>query len=419
MPLESGARWRASLAQGADRFDGALRLWRHLPLSLGLMIELHDHAKIITVVAGIGGMARAAHNDLQPVQVIRNTTLRQVDGRTTGGRSHHLKPHVFVAMPLAGRYLDQLREHCDVEVFSATQPISPEELAAAIGDADGVLGSAQLLFPTEILDRAPRLRVICNVGVGYDNVDLGELSRRGIALANTPGVLSDAVADLVLGLMIAVARHLRECETIVREGRWGEPGLRIPLGSDLRGKTLSIVGMGRIGREVAARAAAFKMRVLCFDTRPDLVPPPFAERAATLDDALRAGDFISLHVDLNPASRHLIGPREFGLMKASAFLINAARGAVVDQRALYDVLAAQRIAGAGLDVLESEPPTTGDLLLQLDNVFIVPHIGSATVETRAAMVELAIENLVACVTGQPCVNIVNAEAAVATKEVSP
>jgi lactate dehydrogenase-like 2-hydroxyacid dehydrogenase len=321
-----------------------------------------------------------------------------------------MKPPVFVAMPLPPQHLDALKQHCDVEVFGGKQPIGTPELIASLAGAEGVLGSAQLRFPTEVLDGAPRLRAICNVGVGYDNVDLAELNRRGITIANTPGVLSDAVADLVIGLMIAVARRLRECEAIVREGRWGRPDGRLQLGTDLRAKTLAIVGMGRIGREVAARALACKMRVVCYDTRHALEIPSSVERLATLDETLAAADFVSLHTDLNPGTRHLIGARELALMKPAAFLINAARGAVVDQKALYDALNEKRIAGAGLDVLEAEPPDAGDPLLRLDNVFIVPHIGSATVETRAAMLDLAIGNLIACVTGQPCANIVNPEA---------
>jgi glyoxylate reductase len=262
-----------------------------------------------------------------------------------------MKPRAFVAMPLGGRYLEMIQEHCDAEIFAGQAPITTDQLISAIKDADGVLGSAQLPFPREVLEQAPHLRTICNVGVGYDNVDLEYASTRGVVVANTPGVLSDAVADLVLGLIIGVARRLRESEAIAREGRWGQPGVRVPMGMDLRDKTLSIIGLGRIGREVAARALACKMRVLAFDARPHLELPPHVRRTATLDEALAAGDVVSLHVDLNPSTRHLIGARELSLMKPTSFLINAARGAIVDQRALYSALAEKRIAGAGLDVL--------------------------------------------------------------------
>ncbi len=321
-----------------------------------------------------------------------------------------MKARVFVAMPLAADHLKMLQEHCEVEVFSGTPPITRDNLIAGIAGADAVVGSAQLRFPAEVLDRAPRLRAICNVGVGYDNVDLSDLTARGITIANTPGVLSDAVADLVMGLMITVARRLRDSEAIVREGRWGRAGTRIQLGVDLRGKTLSIIGMGRIGREVASRAAAFKMRIVAFDTRGDIELPSFVDRAGTLDEALSAGDFVSLHVDLNASTRHLIGVRELALMKPTAFFFNTARGPIVEQPALYQALVDKRIAGAALDVLEVEPPDAAEPLLQLDNVFVVPHIGSATVETRAAMLDLALSNLIACLSGGECANIVNPEA---------
>lgn len=320
-----------------------------------------------------------------------------------------MRPRVFVALPLGGPYLEAIKQHCEVEVFLGNRPISQEELVVAIADVDGVLGSAQLPFPADVLDQAPRLRVISNIGVGFDNVDIPHASRRGVMVTNTPGVLTDAVADLVLGLMIIMARRMRECAQTVREARWAAE-TRIPLGTDLKGKTLAIVGFGRIGREVAARALSFKMRVLCFDVREGIGLPEGIGRAATLDEALSQGDFVSLHVNLNESTRHLIGAAELGRMKPSAFLINAARGSVVDQQALFGALCEKRIAGAGLDVLEVEPPDPQDPLLQLENVFIVPHIGRATIETRLAMLDLAIRNLVACVTGEPCDCVVNPEA---------
>ncbi|MEX2247846.1 MAG: D-glycerate dehydrogenase [Dehalococcoidia bacterium] len=325
-----------------------------------------------------------------------------------------MKPTVFVAMGLGERYVEAMRERCDVEVYGGRTPISREELMGALRQADGVVGSAQLPYPREVLEAAPRLRVISNVGVGFDNVDLACATERGIVVTNTPGVLSDAVAELVFGLMVVMARRLRESEQAVRGGRW-DATLRIPLGSDLAGKTLSIIGLGRIGREVAARAAAFKMRVVCYDARPELEPEAGVERLATLDEAMAAGDFVSLHVDLNPSTRHLIDEAALSHMRKGAFLINAARGPVVDQKALAAALSEQRIAGAALDVLEVEPPDAADPLLQLPNVYIVPHIGSATVETRAAMQELATGNLLACLAGEPCARIVNPEALSATQ----
>lgn len=192
-----------------------------------------------------------------------------------------------------------------------------------------------------------------------------------------------------------------------REGRWGKPDGEIRLGADLKDKTLALVGHGRIGHEVAARARAFKMRVIFFDPQSRLVPLPGVLGVDSLEAALKEADFVSLHVDLNPSTRHLIGERELGWMKRSALLINTARGAVVDQAALCDALSSARIAGAALDVLELEPPGPSDRILSLDNVLILPHIGSATVETRRAMAELAVRNLIACVHGEPCDYVVN------------
>jgi glyoxylate reductase len=316
-----------------------------------------------------------------------------------------VKPRVFIAVPLAEQYVALIRERCDVTAYAGEGRISRDELCAALADAEGVLATPQIPFPADVLDAAPGLRVICNIGVGYDNVDLAHAAARGIVVANTPGVLSDAVADLVLAIMIAVARRLPESARIVREGRWGTP---IPLGADLRSKTLALIGFGRIGREVAARALACKMRVVFFDARPDIAAMPDVERVASLDEALARADFVSLHVDLNETTRRFIGAREFALMKPEAFFINAARGGVVDQQALYAALAGDRIAGAALDVLETEPPDPADPLLQLDNAYIVPHLGSATVETRLAMTELAVRNLIACMHGDPCACIVTA-----------
>lgn len=321
----------------------------------------------------------------------------------------NVRPRVFVALPLFGPRLDGLKQHCDVETFGGSAPITEEQLIAALRDVDGVLTSNRVMFPPRVLDAAPRLCTVSNVGVGYDNIDLAEATRRGIAVTNTPGVLTDAVADLVVGLIIVMARRLNESAAFVRDGRWAE-GVSPPLAIDLAGKTLSIVGFGRIGREVASRAQAFKMRVVCFDARRDMEMPPGIERQPSLASTLALGDFVSLHVDLNPGTHHLLDAAALACMKPSAYLINAARGQVVDQRALLAALTEKRLAGAALDVLETEPIERRDPLMQLENVFIVPHIGSATVETRAAMLELAIHNLIDCLSDRDCACIVNPEA---------
>lgn len=318
-----------------------------------------------------------------------------------------IRPRVFVAVPLADDLLQALGGRCDVTIHAGPHPIPAGALKEALAAADGVLATPLIPFHLDIIDSAPRLRAIANIGVGYDNVDLQHATARGILVANTPGVLSDAVADCTMGMIIAIARRLADTARIVRAGDWGLASTDIPLGVDLKDKTLALIGYGRIGWEVAARARAFKMRVIFFDPLSTLTPLGGVERVDSLESTLRMGDFVSLHVDLNPSTRHLIGEREFGWMKRTAFLINTARGSVVDQAALCDALASSAIAGAALDVLELEPPSPSDRILSLENVLILPHIGSATVETRRAMAELAVRNLTACLYGERCAYVVN------------
>ena len=234
------------------------------------------------------------------------------------------------------------------------------------------------------------------VSVGLDHIDLEVASERGIAVTTAP-VLADAVAELVLALMIMLARRLPEAARAATSGMWDEARL----GNGLAGKVLFLVGFGRIGQEVARRGLACKIRVRYFDRRDGLARIEGVERELDWATGLREADFVSLHVDLNAATFHLIGSEELGLMKTTAFLVNTARGAVVDQDALRQALAEGRIAGAALDVLEEEPPRPGEPLLSEPKAIVVPHIGSATVETRTAMAELAIDNLLGCLRGEP------------------
>jgi len=314
-------------------------------------------------------------------------------------------PRVFIALPLTE---DQLQPLSDWEIVrrAAAGPISQEELREMLTRATGYLGSAQTRVSNELIDAAPNLRVISNFGVGFDNVDLEYARRRGIDVCNTPGVLSGAVADLTIGLMLQLARGVGDAQAMVRAGRWVKGAPPLPLGADLKGKTLSIIGMGRIGCEVAVRAQAFGMRVLYQDARPDCSPPDGA-CAVDFGEAVRQADYLSLHTNLTTESHHLIDAAAFGAMKPTAALINTARGPIVDQAALYEALKDNSIAAAALDVLETEPPAKDEPLLALPNVIITPHIGSATVETRDAMARLAAQNLADCLAGRPCANIVN------------
>jgi glyoxylate reductase len=252
----------------------------------------------------------------------------------------------------------------------------------------------------EFLDAGgPQLRGICNVAVGFDNIDLGACARRGVIVTNTPGVLDNATADLAFALLLASRRRLGEGERLVRAGKPWQFGLNFMVGHDLAGGRLGIVGLGGIGARVAARGRGFGMEIAYYGRRDS---PRAAELEATrldLDELLSTSDAVSLHTPLTPETRGLIGARELGLMKPTATLVNTARGAVVDEAALVEALRDGKIAGAGLDVYENEPDVHLGLL-ELDNVVLLPHIGSATVETRAAMAELAARNAIAVASGE-------------------
>lgn len=302
----------------------------------------------------------------------------------------------------------RLRETCDLVLVP---PGSSRETAiSALAQAEGLLCPAPFPIDNGLLDAAPRLRVISNFGVGYNNVDLAELNRRGIVVCNTPGVLSEAVADLTFGLILAASRRLVENAAYVSSGGWPAQQPAPPLGFDLGGKTLGLIGLGRIGQAVARRALAFGMRVIFHDTF-EAPPGEFAYCSfRRLPDLLRESDIISLHVNLTAETHHLLGARELGLMKPTAWVVNTSRGPVIDQAALVRALRQGTIAGAALDVLESEPPAAEEPILSLPTVLLLPHVGSATVETRAAMLELAVSNLEAVLKGEEPPACVNREA---------
>jgi glyoxylate reductase len=309
-------------------------------------------------------------------------------------------PKAVLVTPLDAAALARLDEGCSVTMCAGAPR---EELLRELADAEGILCPAPFPVGPELLDAAPRLRVISNYGVGYNNVDLEDLSRRGIVVCNTPGVLSAAVADLTMLLILAAAKRFIPNETHARE-RWGKAAAP-PLGFDLLGKKLGIVWLGRIGKVVTQRARAFGMEVAFYDLFQDSGALNVPYRP--LDDLLRESDIVTLHTNLTPDSRHMMSTREFELMQPHAWLINTSRGPVVDEAALVAALEAGQIAGAGLDVIEVEPPADGAPILSAPNTLILPHIGTATVETRAAMLDLCIRNLLAVLNRkQPpeCVN---------------
>jgi glyoxylate reductase len=311
-------------------------------------------------------------------------------------------PTIAISNRLPEPAVAALREVGEVRIDERTEAIPRPDLLALVDGAEAILTLLHDRVDEELLVAAgPRLRCVANVAVGYDNVDVESAARRGVVVTNTPGVLDDATADLTLALILAATRRLAEGDRLIRAGRPWSWGMSFMLGSDLRGKRLGIVGLGGIGRRVAERARAFGMEVAYHSRHPapaDVVAALGAERLP-LPQLLASSDVVSLHCPLTPQTRHLIGPAELASMKPGAVLVNAARGPIVDEPALARALAERRIAAAGLDVYEHEPRVE-PALLELDNVVLAPHLGSATVETRTAMAELAAHNAISVLRGQ-------------------
>jgi glyoxylate reductase len=311
-------------------------------------------------------------------------------------------PTFAVSNAMPGRALEMLAAAGEVRGGVATTALPRAELLGLVAGADVAVTMLFDRVDDELLGAAGAgLRGVCNVAVGFDNVDLEAAARRRVLVTNTPGVLDDATADLAFGLVLAATRRLGEGERLIRAGRPWAWGMSFILGHDLRGKRIGIVGLGAIGALVARRARAFGMEVAYHsrgDARADRVTELEAERLP-LDELLASADVVSLHCPLTPETRHLIGARELALMKPTATFVNTARGAVVDEPALTAALREGRIAAAGLDVYEHEPAVDPGLL-ELENVVLVPHLGSATIETRAAMAELAACNAIAVARGE-------------------
>jgi glyoxylate reductase len=305
----------------------------------------------------------------------------------------------FVTRELPGTALDRLRAAHRVEVWPERTPPPRERLLAGVAEAEGLLALLTDSIDAELIAAAPRLRAISNYAVGTDNVDVGAASARRIPVGNTPEVLTDSTADLAVALMLAAARRLAEGERIVRAGEWRSWEPSFLLGRDLHHATVGIVGPGRIGRAVARRLEGFGCRVL-FAGR--------GERGA-LEALLAEADFVSLHAPLTPETRGLIGESELRAMRSTAYLVNTARGPLVDPAALERALREGWIAGAALDVTDPEPLPGDHPLLAAPNLLVVPHLGSATHRTREAMAEIAVDNLLAGLAGEPMPHCVNPE----------
>lgn len=304
-----------------------------------------------------------------------------------------------------------IRERFDVEIWPDPMPPPKKTIIQKVKEVDALVPMATDPIDKEVMEAAPKLRIIAQLAVGYENIDIEEATRRGIYVTNTPGVLTEATADLAFALLMAIARGIVEKDKYIRRGEWkvaGHPMLF--LGQQIYGATLGIVGLGRIGSAVVRRAKGFGMKVLYYnkEPRPDLEAELGAEYA-DLNVLLQKSDFVSLHTPLKKETYHMIGERELRLMKKTAFLINTSRGNVVDEKALCRALKEGWIAGAALDVFEREPIPVDNPLLKLDNVIVVPHIGSATYETRSRMTELVAENLIAFFEGKIPPSLVNRE----------
>jgi glyoxylate reductase len=323
------------------------------------------------------------------------------------------KPKVFVARRIPEVGLARIREACDAEIWPERLPPPYETVKAKIADCEGLVSLLTERVDGELLDAGPRLKVVSNFAVGFNNVDVPAATARGICVGNTPGALTDATADCAFMLLIAAARRLAEGILDARTGRWltWEPiGY---LGVDLAGKTLGIVGMGRIGFALAQRCrGGWGMNVLYHDIVPNVkAEADLAARRVELNELLRESDFVSVHAALTPDNHKLFSDSQFQMMKRTAVFVNTARGPLVDQHALYRALSSGTIFAAGLDVTDPEPPDPKDALLHLPNIVIAPHLASATVSTRDGMAEICAENLIAGVTGHSLPAWVNPDVA--------
>ena len=324
-----------------------------------------------------------------------------------------VKPKVFITRQIPEKGIEMIKEYYDVEVWPEYTPPPREVLLEKVKDIDALVSLLTDKIDCELLDNAPRLRIVAQYAVGFDNIDLECATKKGVYVTNTPGVLTQSVAEFTWGLILAVTRRIVEADNFVRSGEWwntktGWHPLML-LGMELKGKTLGIIGMGRIGRTVAKIAKGFDVRILYYDVRPlpEEMEKELEAKYVDLDTLLKESDIVSVHVPLTPQTYHLIGERELKLMKKTAYIINTARGKVIDTQALIKALEEGWIAGAGLDVFEQEPLPPDNPLTKFKNVVLAPHIASATIEARTGMAELVARNLIAFYKGEIPPTLVN------------
>ena len=335
-------------------------------------------------------------------------------GTLQAGERDLAKPRVFVTRELPGDALKRVAEYYEVEVWPKYQAPPYEVLLEEAKRSDALVTLLTDRIDCNLLEQAqPRLRIVAQYAVGYDNIDVECATRLGVYVTNTPGVLTDATADLTWALILAVTRRILEADRFVRSGEWYKTGTgwhpMMLLGFQVSGATIGIIGMGRIGRAVARRAKGFGMRILYYDKRrlPEDLERELGAEYVDLETLLRESDIVTLHTPLTPETYHMIGERELRMMKRTAYLINTSRGKVIDTDALVKALREGWIAGAGLDVFEEEPLPPDHPLTKLENVVLTPHIGSATWKTRTRMADIVAENLIAFYRGEVPPTLVN------------
>ena len=328
------------------------------------------------------------------------------------------KPKVYVTRQLFPEAIDILKKAAEVEVFEGEDnPVPRDLLLKKVKDVEGLLPLLTDAIDPELMDHAKNLKIVSNYAVGYNNIDVEEATKRGIRVTNTPGVLTDTTADCAFALMMAISRRIVEADKYIRNKQWIHAwGPKMYMGSDIHGKTLGIIGMGRIGSAMVPRAKGFNMDTIYYDCiRHPEKEKELGVTCTELDYLLTESDFVTLHVPLTPETHHMIDEEQLKQMKPTAHLINTSRGPVVNEKALYKALKNGWIAGAALDVHEKEPVDSDDPLLTLDNIILTPHIASASVETRTKMAVVAATNLAAVLTGDEPPNLVNPE----VKKINP
>jgi len=319
-----------------------------------------------------------------------------------------MKPRVYVTRILPKEAMDRVNSFCDAKTWDGPLPPPRDVLEENVVNIEGLLSLLTDKIDAALMDKAPKLKVISNYAVGFDNVDIPAATKRGIIVGNTPGVLTETTADLAFALMMAAGRRIVEGDKEVRAGKWKTWGPMTLLGQDIHGATLGIIGLGRIGASVARRAKGFGMKIIYYDIiRNENVEKELGIKYTDLNSLLSQSDFITIHTNLTKETHHLISSKQFDLMKRTGILVNTSRGPIVDNMALYEALRSKKIAYAGLDVTEPEPLPADHPLLTLDNVIVVPHIASASVASRTKMGLMAADNLIAGLKGEMPPNPVN------------